>query len=39
MEIWSKECVHEGPVHWPWYGSREKWLYVALNKHIKGVPG
>lgn len=31
VEIWSKERIQEGPVYWSWYGSKEKWLCVALN--------
>lgn len=35
VEIWSKECIEKGPVYRPWYGSKEKWLCAALNKHVK----
>lgn len=26
--------IQDSPVYWAWYGSKEKWLCVALNKHI-----
>lgn len=31
VEEWPREVIQEGPVHWPWYGSKEKWLCKALN--------
>lgn len=34
VEIWPREAIQVGPVHWPWYGSREKWMCVALNKYV-----
>lgn len=39
-EIWAMESISEGPVYWPWYGCKEKWLCLALNKHVslKEVP-
>uniref|UniRef100_A0A8C0U3Q6 Core shell protein Gag P30 domain-containing protein n=1 Tax=Cyanistes caeruleus TaxID=156563 RepID=A0A8C0U3Q6_CYACU len=33
-EIWPKESISEGPVFWPWYGSGERWLCLALIKHV-----
>lgn len=33
-EIWPKESIAEGPVYWPWYGTEEKWLCVALNRYV-----
>lgn len=34
MEVWPVEIIQEGLVDLPWYGSRERWLCVALNKHV-----
>lgn len=34
VEEWPREVIQEGPVHWPWYGSKEKWLCKALNKYV-----
>lgn len=33
VEIWPKEIIQEGSVYWPWYGSKEKWMCRALNRH------
>lgn len=33
-EVWVKESIQEGPVYWPWYGTREKWLCIPLNRHV-----
>lgn len=35
VEKWPNKCIEEGPVYWPWCGTRERWLCVALNRHLK----
>lgn len=34
VKIWPKKPIQEGSVYWPWYGSKEWWLCVALNRYL-----
>lgn len=34
VEEWPLEVIQEGPIYWPWYGTKERWLCIALNKHV-----
>lgn len=34
LEIWPQKSIQEGPISWPWYGSKEKWLCLALIKYV-----
>lgn len=33
-EIWPKESIAEGPIYLPWYGTKERWLCIALIRYV-----
>lgn len=34
VEVWPQEVLQEGPVHWLWCGSKERWLCIVLHRHV-----
>lgn len=34
VEVWPQEVLQEGPVPWLWCGSKERWLCIALHRHV-----
>lgn len=35
LNVWPNEKIIDGPVYWPCYGTKEKWIIEALYKVVE----